>query len=308
MTTSSHLGSLRLAWLGIWHKLGPASRSQDCNHLRRAWWHLRFLPASVRLEGRRYCVNQCLEAALTEILSRTRAFSKSASWSHRVPLGLLLLSRQQLTPEQLETALAAQRSEGHGRIGEWLQSLGFVTEQQVTAALAQQWACPVLNARSLPHVRYTPQLPTRLLEDFAMVPLAYTQSSSTLHVAFSETIDYNVLYSLQQMLGCRTEACLAAPSFVRAELAVLSNPHEEREIAFDHAADYDEISRIVRSYCNRLGVAEIRLVRCGDHIWVRLLRPSLPPFDLLLRASHPSAIQFLAARQPKVRASAADIC
>ena len=74
----------------------------------------------------------------------SRGRGQNAAASHRVPLGLLLLSRQQLTAAQLRTALEAQRAAGQGKIGEWLRQLGFVTELQVTAALARQWSCPVL--------------------------------------------------------------------------------------------------------------------------------------------------------------------
>lgn len=203
------------------------------------------------------------------------------------------MSREQLTAEQLQSALAAQRSAGRGRIGEWLQTLGFVTEQQVTAALARQWACPVLRTTSvLPQGRLVPQLPVSLLEQFVMIPISYIASTATLHMAFSEGIDYSVLYSIEQMLGCHTEACLAAPSLVRSQLAALSTGRGENEIAFERVPDNIEISRIVRSYCIRLGASEVRLVRCGDHIWFRLLRPSHPAFDLVQRSCQIRASEF----------------
>ena len=106
------------------------------------------------MQGERYCRTECLERALVEIFVRALPLSHGATvTSHRVPLGLLLLSRQQLTAGQLRSALAAQRGAGRGlgqkKIGAWLQDLGFSTEREVTAALARQWSCPVLRAGSM---------------------------------------------------------------------------------------------------------------------------------------------------------------
>jgi len=62
--------------------------------------------------------------------------------SHRVPLGLLLLSRQQMTAAQLRTALERQRASGEGRIGDWLRRWVLPSELQITAAVARQWRVP----------------------------------------------------------------------------------------------------------------------------------------------------------------------
>ena len=44
-------------------------------------------------------------------------------------------------------------------------------------------------------------------------------ATATLHLAFGEGIDYGVLYAIEQMLGCRTESCLAFPSLFAKRLA-----------------------------------------------------------------------------------------
>ena len=233
-----------------------------------------------------------MERALTDALQRMRSASQRALAPHRVPLGLLLLSRRQLTAEQLRAALAAQRTAGRGRIGEWLLTLGFVSEQQVTAALARQWSCPVLRTNSLsPYASCAPQIPVTLLESFLMIPVDYVQTTATLHIAFGEGIDYSVLYAIEQMLGCRTESCMAAPSFVHQNLQALSRHRRESEVVFDGVADGAELSRIIRSYCVRLSASEIRLAACGPHLWVRLLRPSCLALDLLLRSSLDTSAQ-----------------
>ncbi len=287
-TTSLHLDAWSLAWHEFWLKVAPLCGNADCPHTQTLWARFRGRPRGVVMQGLRYCREDCLERALTDALRRVRSPLPRAAAPHRIPLGLLLLSRQQLTVEQLRTALATQRAAGHGKIGEWLMALGFVSEQQLTAALARQWSCPVLRPNSLntsDATRRSPQIPVTLLEDFVMLPVDYVESTATLHIAFGEGIDYSVLYAIEQMVGCHTEVCMAAPSFVREKLQALSVHRGESEVVFDRVSDGDEFSRIIRSYCARLSASEIRLAECGSHLWVRLLRPSRPPLDLLLRPS-----------------------
>ena len=247
-----------------------------------------------------YCTEHCLEHALADELRRVRPASKRVVSPHRIPLGLLLLSRGQLTVEQLRAALSAQTAAGRGRIGEWLQTLGFATEQQVTAALARQWSCPILRENSmtlgsLNHgsirprslasgSRSIPQIPLTLLRSFVMFPLDYVESTATLHIAFGEGIDYSILHAIEQILDCHTDACVAAPSLAHKNLQALSEHRAESEVVFDRVADLSESARIVQSYCARISASEIRIASCDPHLWVRLLRRSGPPLDLLLNS------------------------
>jgi hypothetical protein len=251
-------------------------------HTQSLWGRLRGKTGGVVIQGLRYCRDECLERALTDAVRRIRQASPRAPAPHRIPLGLLLLSRQQITVEQLRAALAAQQAAAYGRIGEWLVNLGFVNEQQVTAALARQWSCPVLRSNSWNLAPHVPQIPLTLLESFVMIPVDHVETTSTLHIAFGEGIDYSVLYAIEQLIGCRTEFCLAVPSFVRQQLQALSLQRLESEVVFERVADSGEFSRIVRSYCIRLAASEIRLAASGPHLWVRLLSPTRPPLDLLL--------------------------
>jgi hypothetical protein len=303
-TASLHFDAWGVAWRDFLKKIAPACSRLDCRHTHSIWRRYRRKSHGVVIEGLRYCLEECMERALGDAVDRLGPVPKRAPAPHRIPLGLLLLSRQQLTADQLRAALAAQRTAGRGRIGEWLQALGFASEQQVTAALARQWSCPVLRAwpkeTSLNHVSSSqgstqrgssesapgcaPQIPLTLLQSFSMIPVDYVAATDTLHLAFGEGIDYSVLYAIEQMLGCHTEFCLALPSLVRQQLDALAGPRGESEVVFDRVADSSEFSRIIRSYSLRLSAAEIRLAACGPHLWVRLLRPSHPPLDLLLRS------------------------
>jgi hypothetical protein len=281
-TASLPFDSWGLAWRELWARLAPRCGRQDC--ARTLWRRLRVPRGIVRMQGARYCLDHCLERALADALRQMRATSRRSVLSHRLPLGLLLLSRQQVTADELRRALAEQRAAGQGRIGDWLQHLGFATDVQITAALARQWSCPVLDASLIAAGRdRIPQLPVALLESFAMVPVDYVAATATLHMAFGEGIDYSALYAIEQMLGCHTEACLVRPAALRQNLAVLAERRGGTEMVFDRVADAAEFARIIRSYAACVDAEEIRLAACGPHLWVRLLQASRPPLDLLLR-------------------------
>jgi hypothetical protein len=255
----------------------------------------------VRMHGARYCRTECLELALLEVLTRARPVPHSAAIApHRIPLGLLLLSRQQLTAAQLRTALDAQREAGSGpiqntirktmKIGAWLQELGFATEQQVTAALARQWSCPILRsaAAAMSASRLLPifaGIPVPLLESFQMMPVELVEATGTLLIAFREGIDYTVLYAIEQMLGYHTEACLVCPSTLQKGLQSLARRRGASEVVFERMEDAGECARIIGNYSAKVKAREVRLTRCGDHIRIRLERLRQEAVTLVLHTN-----------------------
>jgi hypothetical protein len=256
------------------------------------------------MQGNWYCRSECLERVLVESLRRARPLPRLEPVpSHRVPLGLLLLSRQQLTAPQLKTTLEAQRTAGHGKIGEWLQQLGFVTEPQVTAALARQWSCPVLRTGLdvLDAGRFT-EIPLLLLEAFQMIPVEFVKSTSTLLVAFSDGIDYTMLYAIEQMLGCHTQPCLVSPGALRMGLQTLAQRRIASDVVFDLAQRGAECARIIGNYTAKVRAQEVRLAQCGDYLWVRLERAREDAVNLILRA--PARIMPEALRPLEAAASA----
>jgi len=261
-------------------------RPGGCWHRPSVWQRLTGDSGKILVQGSWYCTDRCLERALAEVLRQVASTSRRSQPRHRIPLGLLLISRQQLTAEQLRVALAAQRAAGRGRLGEWLERLGFASEPAITAALARQWSCPVLRSGSwLTHSRPTPQLPVALLEAFAMAPVDFVAASSTLHMAFGEALDYGVLYAIEQMTGLRTHACMASPAVVREYVRTVSARRPESEVVFEGVSEGAEFARIVRSYAARISASEIRMAGCGGALWVRLFHPPRPPLDLILRSA-----------------------
>ncbi|MGA8837776.1 MAG: hypothetical protein WB538_19255 [Candidatus Sulfotelmatobacter sp.] len=275
-----------MAWRDFRQK--PVVKCRCCGRIqsRGVWWPLRRRGRGVRMRGAWYCQADCLQWALSEVLGREPPGSRrEAVVSHRVPLGLLLLSRQQLSAAQLRTALDLQRASGEGRIGDWLRHLGFASELQITAAVARQWACPVLKTSPSAFAagRFV-ALPNFLLESFQMIPVGFAEATRTLLIAFSESIDHTMLYAVEQMLGYRTEACFVCPSILQKGLQALGQRHAAKDVVFDRLEDAGECARIIGSYAAKVAAEEVRLAPCGQHIWIRLEGRQREPVNLVLRS------------------------
>ncbi|MFZ0318057.1 MAG: hypothetical protein WAL56_02950 [Candidatus Sulfotelmatobacter sp.] len=282
-------GGILKPWVVAWRSLRRESgmRCGSCGGLppRGAWWPVRGRVHGVHLRGVWYCTPDCLHRGLSEVLEREQPGQRRQGVAaHRVPLGLLLLSRQELTAVQLRTALEVQRGAGEGRIGDWLRQLGFASEAQITAALARQWACPVLKTGPavLAAGRFLP-IPTLLLECFQMIPAGFVESTQTLLMAFSEGIDHTVLYAVEQMLQYRTQACFVCPSVLQKGLRELVERDAAKDVVFDRLEDMSECARVTVSYTSRIGAEEVRLAHCGSHIWVRLQAERREAVNLVLR-------------------------
>jgi hypothetical protein len=242
--------------------------SPDCEHdpiIRRLWR----LSPSVRLNGSAFCFPECLELELLRRLQHTSvARRREQVNSCRVPLGLLMLSRGELTTEQLHQALALQKKNGTGRIGEWLQQLGHACDATVAAALASQWSCPVV--KSVPAEAGSCTIPFYLLKNFCMAPVHFSSDRRMLHMAFADKIEHRALFAIEQMMDCKTEACLTTRGEIDAALARMEEHRSRGEKLFEGTSDPEETTRIISGYISTLNATEIRLASCGELLWARI--------------------------------------
>jgi Type II secretion system (T2SS), protein E, N-terminal domain len=268
----------------LWRKNPCTCGARDCAHPRNLWSRLRRRRSSVLLHGIQYCVPECLEQALHAAVPTTQPTIRQKAGAHRVPLGLLLLSRNQVTESQLRMALAEQQAVGRGRIGDWLQGMGFASEPQIAAALARQWSCPVLLTEGTPLSPVLwPQIPSLLLHLFQMIPISFVGATATLHVGFADRVDYAVLYAIGQMLDCRTEHCVVLPSLLRESLRALGESRPVTDVVFEGASSTSELVTIVSNYAIRVSAQEIRIAGCGPYSWVRFRCKSGQSLNMLLR-------------------------
>ncbi len=254
-----------------WRESQPHCEGADCSWAERSSRRLHWWNRPIRMRGEVFCAPQCFERAARHSFHRLLlAPTPEATVRHRLPLGLLMLSRGQLTQPQLRHALDAQHSGPQLRLGEWLEKLGFATEQEVTAALALQWACPVLADGAKPDLDCARILPWRLLQHFRMLPLQFVEATRTFYFAFCNRIEYAMLYAVEQMLACRALPCLAGHSLIDAALEQIAAEAGRRDLLFEGWRDAAEMARITTGYVLRLDMNEVTMTGCGNYIWVRL--------------------------------------
>lgn len=225
--------------------------------------------ASIRLDGIKYCFPQCFDLFLQRKFNQLlhSRFAKPRR-PHRIPLGLLMLARGEIDSAQLRKVLAAQRSVGSRRIGHWIEHLGYACEAQITAAVGAQWACPVLPR--LPEYRVVLPLPLTLLRRYRMFPVHYVESLRLLHMAFSDGVDYAALLAIEQALECQAQPCIISSTTLDSLLAQMEEKPRRPDQFFEDAHSPGEMARITSSYSSALAAENVRLVRCGEFIWVRV--------------------------------------
>jgi len=203
-----------------------------------------------------------------------------------------MLSRGFVDNEQLKKALKAQKDSGSGRVGEWLRHIGAVSEEQVTQILGLQWSIPVFPLhQSRRYLECAHMVPFPLLELAQMVPVHYLPNSQTLYVAFVDRVNYSALYSVEKMLACHTEPCLALQSQVRQALKDIGGRPRPMEILAENVADPCDIATIITSHAARLGAADVRVSGFCGFVWARILSPS-GYTDVLVQAQNPPDIIF----------------
>ncbi|HSZ61105.1 MAG TPA: hypothetical protein VK828_04880 [Terriglobales bacterium] len=158
----------------------------------------------------------------------------------------------------------------YGKIGEWIEKLGFATEQEVTTALALQWGCPVASSLDLSALQPFGNIPLPILETFQMLPFNYVASTNTLYMAFGERVDHAALYAVEKILDCRTQPCVAGRQSIARQLDAMRQMPRPHDVEFGPMNDLAEMARIASSYTARLTPEQVRLSRIGRFIWLRL--------------------------------------
>lgn len=189
-----------------------------------------------------------------------------------------------LTKEDLRKAIELHSRSQHRRFGDCLREIGAVTETQLATAVGLQWSCPVLSETAPSTVyRYLELVPALLLKRALMVPVGYNSGSKVLQMAFATDVDHAALYCLEQVLECRTQACIATQSFVEAVLERTAQNANHDQALFVCSSDR-EIARISRSYAVQTGAEKATATAWNDLTWIRL--HGRRTMDLLFSSSH----------------------
>lgn len=225
----------------------------------------------IRVAGNWYCSPKCFESAARKEFGRmlSAAAPVAKRPRPRMPIGLILYSRGELTSEQLNMALDMQKDSGM-KMGEVLVNLGYATERQVTSALASQWGYPVFSLKN--RVPFVPvRVPRVLMELYSMLPVHFVETGRRLVLGFVDGIDHSVMYVLERMTGCTAIPCFITAGEYQRNLANIPIDRQENEVIFDRInTNPMEMARISTSYATQIGADEARFATCSSYGWVRL--------------------------------------
>ena len=253
-------------------RIFPRCENEGCAKEGNLWPSIRRRSSGIQIEGRWVCGSECFEESVSEILKRI--VPRANRWKpkvHRLPIGLVLLSRGVIRDEQLREALERQRQAGSHRLGYWLQETGAATEDEITSALAAQWACPVFPlAKESSYQQCAWMLPEAVIRAARMLPVYVSRDRSEIYLAFVDGVDHSWLWAAGKILGCRTAPCLVSrSSFDRAFEEVCSRTRTE-EFLFDSVEDIRDMARVTTSFTLQLRAKSVQMVGCREFAWARI--------------------------------------
>ena len=181
-----------------------------------------------------------------------------------------MLEQGWISQNDLRAALAAQRSAGCGKLGEWLVRQRSTSEDRVTRTLGLQWGCPVLSIDFHNPGNLTALLPRLFVDAFGALPLRVA-AGKILYLGFDDRVDPALALAVERMTGLRVEAGLVESSRFRLAhahaLEARFPPAGLIEAATEQALAQALAKAIEESRC-----VEARLVRVHDCLWLRLWR------------------------------------
>ncbi|TSA55461.1 MAG: type II/IV secretion system protein [Planctomycetaceae bacterium] len=137
---------------------------------------------------------------------------------NKMQLGQLLLARDIVTAEQIETALAEQKDKGHRKLlGELLVEMGYCTENQIASALAQGYGVPY--AQVTPKIcdpKVIEILPREFLEEYIVLPLF--KVNNVLTIAVSEPTNVFLIDEIERISGCKVQIVCSTSKDIKATL------------------------------------------------------------------------------------------
>ncbi len=143
-------------------------------------------------------------------------------------LGELLLKAGLITPAQLEKALEEQRTRG-GRLGEVLQKLGYVSEEDIIECLSHQYGVPSINLRNFEIDAAVAKL---IPEDQARKHniIAILKTGQTLTVAMADPTNIFAVDDITFSTGFKVDPVVASEEAIREAIDKVYGSTREVEL------------------------------------------------------------------------------
>lgn len=223
----------------------------------------------IQVGQRWYCSVDCfVQASRATLFALSNQHVVEIRRSPRLSLGLVMLSKGYLTPEQLRAA--SDQSQWCGEnLDETLVRLGMASEKQITAARSTQWGYPVLAQEHIGHMVQA-DIPLSLLQSFSVVPLHYSRAAKCILLGFVFRVEHSLLRSIEQMTECRVEPCFVTATDFADQNERLTKISNFREILIEDPGTPEKMARTLGRAAVDIRAAEVQFSQCKGHIWVRL--------------------------------------
>lgn len=244
----------------------------SCPYDRNTWRVLMEGGRGLWFQNLWHCSEKCFLQALPDSVQHgLLGLGVSPPASHRIPLGVALISRGLVTEEQLKAAVQEKESRG-GRLGAHLRSVAALDEGKITEALAAQWGCPVYFLSEKPGtLRLAGLIPAALSRLYGLVPVRFLRRKRVLHVAFDESLRREPLDAMEYLHRCRIEPGVADASAVEEAIQGFERQPRPFDKVFSREPDLDQVSGEVDAACRQIRASRVSLAPCGRHLWVRLV-------------------------------------
>ncbi|MDO3376782.1 type IV-A pilus assembly ATPase PilB [Geoalkalibacter halelectricus] len=151
-------------------------------------------------------------------------------------LGELLVRNKLITSEQLEKAVADQKSQG-GRLGASLIKLGFLHDEELAAFLSKQYGVPSIN---LDEFEIEPAvirlIPADVVQKYQVLPV--NRAGSTLIIAMSDPSNIFAIDDIKFMSGYNIEVVVASEAAIKA---AIDRYYDQSQTLADVMEDLDDI-------------------------------------------------------------------
>lgn len=189
--------------------------------------------SGVRVGSVWYCSAECFEMGARESFEKLCGRQMvEIPRNPRLSLGLYLMTKGHVTQEQLRLATAQSQILDED-IEVTFERLGMASDKQLAAAKSAQWGYPVLA----PEYTGKPveiDIPKSVLTACKAVPLHYSATAKRLLIGFASRVEHRFLELVEEMTGCRAEACFITTAHFEEQLErVTFPPSYTEEIADD---------------------------------------------------------------------------
>ena len=126
-------------------------------------------------------------------------------------LGDMLVSENVVTPEQIEQAMEARKTNGGKKLGETLVELGFTSEESITKALTRQLGVEMVSTATMQIPEDIVSLVNpNILRKYMVMPFAYAANNmNVLRVAMADPMDMVAIDDLSMVTHLEIEPYIA---------------------------------------------------------------------------------------------------